>query len=95
MSPRCCGSGPLRLVRVGTTDVGLSGLDTVLEQIYLEGWSPGEPGLEEVLVGAARAAGNYIPHGQERAYGAALAELFRQFCSEESFREKETTRRPR
>ena len=69
------------LVRVGQNEVSLAGVDKILERFYLEGWSPGEVGLEEVLVGALREAGNYIPTGQTSAFAAALRELFRQFCA--------------
>lgn len=81
MSRGCCGGRAVRLVRVGPSEVGLTGVDQVLNYLYLEGWSPGDAGLAEALVEAARQAGNYVPSRHEAAYGAALAELFRQFCA--------------
>lgn len=81
MSHGCCGGGAVRLVGVGDTEVGLAGVDVILELFYVEGWSPGEAGLKDALLEALQTAGNYIPPGQEAAYAAALTELFRRYCA--------------
>jgi hypothetical protein len=69
----------LRIIKVGGQKVGLTGLDAVLEQFWLEGWEPGEPGLEKALVAALRQAGNYITPPEEPAYEQALGVLYNQF----------------
>lgn len=81
MNQGCCGGGAVRLIRIGDTKVGLTGLDAILERFYLEGWSPGDTGLEAALVEACREAGNYILPPEGPAYAAALGELYRQFCA--------------
>lgn len=80
MSPGCCGMKGVRIIEVGGQKIGLTGLDVILERFYIEGWAPGDFGLEAALVEALRQAGNYITPSQEPAHGAALVELFRQFC---------------
>ena len=79
MSPRCCGIGGVRIIEVAGSKVGLTGLDTTLERFYLEGWSPGDPGLEAALVEALRDAGNYITPSMDYAYQAALRDLYEKF----------------
>ncbi len=79
MSSGCCGIRGLRQVRVGDSEVGLTGVDAALESLYIEGWSPEDQELGEVFVDRLREAENYIPPGQEPLYVAALVDLFRQF----------------
>jgi len=69
----------VRIIEVGGNKVGLTGLDTTLERFYLEGWSPGDPGLGATLVEALRSAGNYIAPSVQSAYESALAKLYEQF----------------
>jgi hypothetical protein len=80
MSRGCCGGG-VRIVEVAGSKVGLTGLDTALERFYLEGWSPGDAGLEAALVQALRDAGNYITPSMEAAYQAALGDLYQKFAA--------------
>ena len=79
MSPKCCGISGVRIIEVAGSKVGLTGLDTTLERFYLEGWSPGDPGLEAALVEALRDAGNYITPSMDYAYQAALRDLYQKF----------------
>lgn len=81
MNAKCCGGSSLRMVRISTSEIGLLGLEAVLERFYLEGWMPDETGLEAALLDALRQAGNYIAPAQESAYGVVLAELFRESCA--------------
>jgi hypothetical protein len=83
MSPGCCG-GSVRIIEVAGDKVGLTGLDATLERFYLEGWSPGDPGLEAALVQALRDAGNYITPSMEAAYQAALGDLYQKFAAANS-----------
>jgi len=82
MAPRCCPVKGLRLIRVGDSKVGLTGLDQTLAEIYSQGWLPEQAGLKEALVERLRAAGNYITPASEAAYGDALAELYRKHFEE-------------
>jgi hypothetical protein len=77
--PGCCGITGLRMVRVGNTTVGLTGVNAILEALYIEGWSPDDEGLSENIVERLRQAGNYITKNEEGTYGAALRDLFREF----------------
>ena len=77
--PACCGAGGLRMVRVGDNVVGLTGLDAILEYLYIESWSPEDKGLGETFVQRLREAGNYIPPDQETLYAPVLVDLFREF----------------
>jgi hypothetical protein len=79
MSPGCCGMRGVRIIEVAGEKVGLTGVDATLERFYLEGWSPGDPGLEAALVEALRDAGNYITPSVEFAYQAALRDLYQKF----------------
>jgi hypothetical protein len=84
VSPRCCGIGTARIIEVAGDKVGLTGLDIALERFYLEGWSPGDAGLEAGLVQALRDAGNYITPSMEAAYQAALGDLYQKFFAANS-----------
>jgi len=84
MSPKCCGIGSVRIIEVAGDKVGLTGLDATLERFYLEGWSPGDSGLEAALVQALREAGNYITPSMEAAYQAALGDLYQKFFAANS-----------
>ncbi len=75
----CCGIKGLRKVQIGSTTVGLTGVNAILEALYIEGWSPGDEGLSQSIVERLRQAGNYIAPGEESAYGESLRGLFREF----------------
>lgn len=79
MSPGCCNAKGIRMIKVAGDNVGLMRLDATLERFYLEGWSPGDPGLEAAMVEALRDAGNYITPSVEYAYQAALRGLYQKF----------------
>lgn len=79
MSPSCCGMRGVRRVRVGDFDVGITGLDSALETLYVEGWLPEDEELGKTLVQQLREAGNYIPPRDEPLYAPVLVELFREF----------------
>ncbi len=77
--PGCCGIKGLRMVRIGNDMVGLTGVNAILESLYIEGWSPDDEGLGQSVVARLREAGNYITPSGESAYGEALRDLFREF----------------
>ncbi len=75
----CCGMKGLRMIRVGNNVVGLTGVNAILEALYIEGWSPDDEGLSQNIVARLRAADNYITPSEESTYGEALQDLFREF----------------
>ncbi len=79
MSSGCCGFRGLRRLRIGESEVGLTGVDANLEYLYIEGWSPADKDLGETFVQRLREAGNYIPPAAEPLYVSVLVDLFREF----------------
>lgn len=77
--PGCCGIKGLRMIRVGNNVVGLTGVDAILEALYIEGWAPDDEGLGQSVVSRLREAGNYITASEESTHGEALRGLFREF----------------
>jgi hypothetical protein len=77
--PGCCGVTGLRMIRVGDNVVGLTGVNAILEALYIEGWSPDDEVLAKSIVTRLREAGNYITPREEGNYGEALRRLFREF----------------
>lgn len=76
MSPACCGIRNVRIIRIGGSRAGVTGLDQLLQEVDLEGWSPGDPGLGARLVEGLRDAGNYVAPAAEGAYARSLRELY-------------------
>ncbi len=79
MSPGCCAVRGLRKLRIGKSEVGLTGVDATLEYLYIEGWSPEDKDLGETFIQRLREAGNYIPPAQGPVYAPVLVDLFREF----------------
>ena len=79
MSPSCCGMRSVRRLRIGNIEVGLTGVDSAMELLYLEGWSPDDEDLGKTLLQQLREGGNYIPANEESQYAPVLIELFRKF----------------
>lgn len=82
MAPRCCGMKGVRIIRVGNSKAGVTGLDQILEETHRQGWRPEQEGLKQTLVEALRAAGNYVSPSSEGAYGDSLADLYREYVEE-------------
>jgi len=77
MSPACCGLRSVRIIQVSNARAGLTGLDELLKQVYLEGWRPDDENLAKRLVEGIRAAGNYVAEAAEAAYAQSLLNLYR------------------
>ena len=75
-----------RKVPVGSVEIPLRGVDEILDDFYLEGWLPEDKDLQEELSPALREAGNHLSPGMESACGAALLELFRQVCAQQTLK---------
>lgn len=93
MSPSCCGIRGLRRLRIGNSDVGLTGLDASMEFLYNQGWSPENEDLGKTFVQRLRETGNYIPSDQESLYVPVLTELFREFYVASFSSSADTSRR--
>ena len=64
------------------SEVGVTGLDQILADLYAEGWQPDQEKLAKTLLERLRLAGNYITPGEEQAYEHVLAELYRHYFAE-------------
>ena len=45
MAPRCCTVKGLRMIRVGDSKAGVTGLDRILEETCNQGWQPEQEGF--------------------------------------------------
>ncbi len=79
MSPACCGIRSVRIIRVGDSRAGVTGVDQLLKRVNLEGWSPEDEGLGKRLVEGLRATGNYVSPAAEAAYARSLLDLYRSY----------------
>ncbi len=78
----CCG-GPVPAVRwieVGGEMAGITGLDAVLEQLYLLERPPDAPDIGKELLDMIRMR-NYIPPGTEKLYTEALIREYAAYCA--------------
>ena len=71
-------------IHIGNMSIVLVAVGEILDDLYLEGWSPGDPGLLEALSKGLREAGNHLSPGMESACAAALGEVFSRFCREQT-----------
>lgn len=76
----CCATRP-RIIKVGGLEVGLTGLDDVLRQVYLTMAEADEGSLAEALLQGVK-ANNYVTPGREEAYQQALLREYRRFVAQ-------------
>lgn len=77
----CCGGqdAQVKQINVGGVLVGLAGLDTIFEQLYVLGKRPeGAVGDELLAMVEAR---NYVPRSAEDKYKEALLREYGSFCA--------------
>ena len=67
-----------RFISIDGKQIGIAGLDEVLEELYKAGKEP-DASLGDYLLGRLRKV-NYIPLAKEEAYAAAFLEEYRMFC---------------
>ena len=67
-----------RLISIESKQIGVAGLDEVLDELHKTGKRP-DSDLGDYLLGRLRKL-NYIPPAQEGAYAAAFLEEYRMFC---------------
>jgi hypothetical protein len=70
----------VRRVEVGGEPVGITGLDAVLEQLYLMGRQPQDDVAAELLDMVRMR--NYIPRGTEKMYATALLREYAAYCKQ-------------
>jgi len=80
----CCGGQDTQVkqVNIEGVPVGLVGLDTIFEQLYLLGKPPDGAVSEELL--AMVEARNYVPRAAEEKYKQALLREYASFCAEKA-----------
>ena len=79
--PGCCGGqdAPVKQIKVGGVPVGLVGLDTIFEQLYVMGRSP-DDSLGDELLDMVEAR-DYVPRSGEEKYKQALLREYASFCA--------------
>ncbi len=78
----CCGGQGARVreIEVKGFTVGVLGLDSILEQLYLMGRRPEDSVGDELL--AMVETRNYVPKGAEEEYKQALLREYASFCTQ-------------
>jgi CDP-4-dehydro-6-deoxyglucose reductase len=67
-----------RLINIEGKQVGIAGLDEILEELHQGGKEP-DASLGDYLLGRLRKL-NYIPPAKEEAYASVFQEQYRMFC---------------
>ena len=78
MSKSCCGKPLAKIIKVGTFDAGIVGLEESLKNVYTSGLKDEEQTKTELLR-LVREFGNYISPGTESDYKVALLQEYRKF----------------
>ena len=78
----CCPKPSTKIVKVGTSQAGVIGLDEILKKAMDEGLTE-KSALENELVALARDHGNYIATSAEGVYKEALLREFREYCRQQ------------
>jgi hypothetical protein len=78
----CCAKPTTRIIKIGTSDAGIIGLEEMFKNAYTSGKTSDEE-LKSELLALARDSGNYIATGMEQAYEDALLREYRSFCKKQ------------
>ena len=73
----CCSAPKVRVIKVGTFEAGIAGLDEMLQSSL--GLRAGDKELQAILVEKARSFGNYIAPSAERQYADAFLRELRAY----------------
>lgn len=73
-----------RLISIEGKQIGIAGLDEVLDELHKTGKRP-DSNLGRYLLGRLRKL-NYVPPGKEEAYAAAFLEEHRRYCDRKAGR---------
>lgn len=78
----CCPKPAARIIKIGTSQAGIIGLDETLKKVMEEGLTE-KSDLEIELLALTRDQGNYIATSVEEAYKEALMREYRSFCEKQ------------
>jgi hypothetical protein len=78
MAKSCCGKPIVKIIKVGTFDAGIIGLEATLKNVYSSGVKDEEQ-IKTELLRLVREFGNYISPGTESDYKDALLREYRKF----------------
>ncbi len=81
MPSSCCSKPMTRIIKVGSTEAGLVGLDAALSTVHQSGLKDDEE-IKNELLHAVRRSGNYIAGSVEQDYKIALLREYREFVRE-------------
>lgn len=81
MAKSCCVKPVAKIIKVGTTQAGITDLDVALKNVYLSHIDD-ERELKKALLSYVRQFGNYIAPSEEQRYEEALLREYRTFCSD-------------
>ena len=80
MPGSCCARPIAKIIRVGTFDAGIVGLDTALKNVFTSGIKDEEQ-VKSDLLRLVVEFGNYISPGTEDDYRDALFREYREFAA--------------
>ena len=80
MAGPCCPKSNPTIIKVGTFQAGILGLDEILRAVLASGLKD-DQSLKKALVAAARKNGIFIASGVETTYEQALLREYRSFCT--------------
>jgi len=78
MSSRCCAKPIATIIKVGTFEAGIVGLETVFRSVYVSGIKD-EDQIESDLLRRVKELGNYITPSTESIYKDALLREYRKY----------------
>jgi hypothetical protein len=78
MSTSCCVKPTAKIIKVGTFDAGIIGLEESLKHVYTSGVKDEEQ-IKMELLRLVKEFGNYIAPGTESDYKDALSREYRKF----------------
>jgi len=82
MSKSCCVKPIAKIIKVGTFEAGIVGLETALKTVYTSGVKDEEQ-IKAELLRLAKEFGNYISPGTESDYKDALFREYRKFIEKQ------------
>jgi len=80
MPGSCCARPIAKIIRVGTFDAGIVGLETALKNVFIAGVKDEEQAKADLLR-FVKEFGNYISPGTEDDYRDALFREYREFAA--------------
>lgn len=88
MSSRCCVKPIATIIKVGTSEAGIIGLDVALRNVFISGVIDEEQ-IKIALLQSVKELGNYITPGTESIYKEALLREFGIFVNKTELEQKQ------